>query len=436
MKRAIITIIVLLLSVGIVSAQEDTPEPQPEPNYEQLQAEIDTLRDQVDDALRESEDANQRASYTLDFMDVGLGLLGAVGLLVTGGAAFASWVGFQRAIEQREELRKQLDEARKSQSEFNTVVNRINTMKTDIDAQMNNLNSFRAEIESQINQQINRINDAQSLTQLAQLQIGLGNIDAAIKALTQACDLDPENNINHYFLGDAYIRQGEITQGIEHLEKARREPFSLLPADASYAYALRRLGDREQNDKKREYYYADSLRIFLKLHDLAPNLLDASGESVFGAVAGIYNKRQESEDAIIWYKHVYSVTPHNSYPLNNLGLLSWSIGNIDEAKGYFREAVEKAAQKIRITPSDYWAWFDLVTANVALEQEKTQLYADLKRVFNLNPGAESLAKFQRGLEKLALKNPPADVRDVLNRVQTEVSRVYQNAQQATPTYKI
>ena len=434
MNRAIIIVIVLMICVGIASAQDDAPDPQPTPDNAELQAEIESLRDDLQDAINQAEDASERASATLDFMDVGLGLLGAVGLLVTGGAAFASWVGFQRAIEQREELRKQLAEARESQSTFNNVVNQINAMKADIDLHMNNLNTFSTEIEGKINQQINRINDAQSLTQLAQLQISLGNIDAALKALTQACELDPENRINHYFLGDAYIRQGAITKGIEHLEQARSEPFSLLPADASYAYALRRLGDQEDDDKKREYYYADSLRIFLKLHDLAPNLLDASGESVFGAVAGIYSKRQESQDAIIWYKHVYSVTPHNSYPLNNLGLLTWSIGNTEEAKTYFRESVEKAEQKIRITPSDYWAWFDKITGNVALGQDKTLLFADLKRLFNLNPGAESLGKFQRGLEKLGQHNPPTDLREVLNRVRTEESRVRQ--EKSAPTYKI
>lgn len=422
--------ICLSLIVGTVNAQNDPPPPEPNPEVEQLQAEVDSLRQELAIAVAEAEDANSRADSILNTIDVMIAFIGGIGVLVTIVGAITAVIGLNRAREEGKQLQAQLDEARQSQATFDNTVAKVNDMKVEIEDSTKTLDDLRQDIQDEMNSQINRINNALSRSQFAQLQIGLGNMDAALDALKEACELDPDNRVNQYFLGDVYVRQGDIETGMAHLSKARSQPYTLLSADASYAYAMRRMGDSTDNRREQEKCYTKALDIFLELHDLAPNLLDVSGESVFGAVAGIYNKKEQYDEAIVWYRHVNSVTPHNSYPLNNLGLLHWAMGRYDEARHYFRESHENALQKIRITPSDYWAWFDYITAEVALEKDRAQIQADLQRVFKLKSGADPLQKFHRGLERLKTDNPPANLREILNLVQTELNKVQSEQQQS------
>ena len=95
-------------------------------------------------------------------------------------------------------------------------------------------------------------------------QFAEGNLDAAAELFQQAAMLEPENSEGHLGLGKVRVRQENLKDGLEHIEKA----ISLSPTDPAGHYVrgftLRAL---EHNVEAAEAY-----ELFLKL---MPNALDA-----------------------------------------------------------------------------------------------------------------------------------------------------------------
>jgi tetratricopeptide (TPR) repeat protein len=314
-------------------------------------------------------------------------------------------------LDEVSDVRKLLLEVENTQKETERLRSEVGLNLAELRLSRDELNADLKRVDDHIS----NVYKAGGLSQLGQRQIALGNYPSAVSVFRSVCDLDPENPIYQYFLGDLLMRQGHIEQGIQHLRVARQDNYKYPSADASYAYALRLRGDQEPNEIQRERLYYESGQIFLGVYEIDAQLVDISGESVFGALAGLFRRQGRYEDALRWYEHCRRVTPHNSYPVNNLALMNFQLGNHAEAQRYFKRALEIASEKLAARSSDYWARFDMITARTASGAPFETILHDLENL--LEVPTIPLQKLIFGLDQLrGAKNPPPEVIAVIDRV--------------------
>jgi len=432
-KVTIIFIIVILVGVGTASAQTDTPTPTPSAPAQ------DITEDEAQDILREAQDANARSRDAIDTVNNMLSLIQGVGTIaslvggfVTIALTIAAVLGFRNTARNQEEIRNQFKEFRELQERVSKLLDDTRREQDKVTANIAKLEHLQQSVETRflqmqglderVNEKITTLEEtttirlentdartenvstAIALTQLAQQQIAINNLKAAAQTLERAAERDEENSVIQYFLGDVYVRLGEVDKSLDFLKKSMEEQQDYPDAEASYAYALRLQGDRagEAGDKlKQSRFYDEAQDIFLKLYNQFPELLDLSGESVYGALASIYRRIDDIPKAIEWYKRVREITPLNSYPVNNLALMYYLDGQTDKSKPYFRQSLEIANRTVSLSPSNYWRWFDLITAKIALEADTQEnILSDLDRVFELDPGEDPLSKLLDGLVEL------------------------------------
>jgi len=295
----------------------------------------------------------------------------------------------------------------------------LQTMQTQLDGGM-----------KRVTDHADKSAQALGLVQLAQQQLHRGDVAGAMAHLEQASQLDPDNRALHYVTGDASVRQGDLTGGAEHLRQAGAGNGDYPSADVLYAYALRLQGDAAKNPAEREQLYNQAGAIFLKALEKNPYLLDANGESVFGALGSLYRRQQRIPQAIAFYQQAQKVTPHNSYPVNNLAILEWLQGNRDKAAQYFQQSLDLATRQLTVSPADYWAWFDRITAEIALGKAPEDVSQHLDTALNVAHDPDALRKFLDGLQELAqLPNPPAHLNTVITRLKQAINTSRNGAQQ-------
>lgn len=419
------------------------------------------------DLLQRAEDALDAADRTLNTINLTLGIIQVLGVILAVMGGLAAFAGFQRNREERNKLQAELqsardtnakigqvfdeklgelrdanreltdefnarmDEARRALGEVQKTREKLEKLDSDSAKILGDIQRIERGIEKQRDdfsteittalEKVRQGTEALVLSQFAQRQINLGNLRPAVEYLEKACQLDPQNTILQYFLGDLLVRQGKLAEGIACLQRARasRDPS----ADASYAYAIRQQGDKISDPIQRERMYSEAADIFLNVYASDPFLIDISGESVFGALAGLYRRQGRLDKAIEWYEHTRRVSPQNSYPVNNLAVLYFRQGNKTEADKFFRRARELAEEKLTIRSSDYWARFDLMTARLALGDSFESIKPHLDMVFEQVSSADPLKKFLGGLLDLSkAPQPPKAITAVINTVETEIAR--------------
>jgi tetratricopeptide (TPR) repeat protein len=390
----------------------------------------------ADDVLAEVRRLEDRATSALTTLDRLLGVIQLIGAALAILAGIAAIVGYRNTEQQRSELREELSDARATINNTTAALADIQKFRDETRKNLFEMDTLRSQITTslyemriQIRQDLdstsrrsNAATQALAMAQLAQQQIAIGNLVSAAATLETACKIDPENRVIQYFLGDVCVRLGRAEDGIVHLKEAMNGN-DFPSASVSYAYALRVQGDNEQDSTLREMRYAEAMAIFLREFKRHPELLDISGESAYGALAGLYRRQGRLDKAIEIYKHAHQMTPHNSYPVNNLALLSYLHGNREEAIEYFKKSLEIARRKLLTEPSEYWTWFDLVTAEIALEADREQVARELEAAIELAPGIEPLEKLLLGIQELvSVPNGPSYDEQVMLRLREEIER--------------
>ncbi|MCC7446482.1 MAG: tetratricopeptide repeat protein [Anaerolineae bacterium] len=337
-----------------------------------------------------------------------------------------------------ETLRKEIDAASQDmrtriEQELETAtanIGELELLQVRIDQSLQTMQTQLDDGMKRVTDHADKSAQAIGLVQLAQQQLHRGDVAGAIAHLEQASQLDPGNRALHYVTGDASVRQGDLTGGTEHLRQAGAGSGDYPSADVLYAYALRLQGDAAKNPAEREQLYNQAGAIFLKALEKNPHLLDASGESVFGALGSLYRRQQRLPQAVAFYQQAQKVTPHNSYPVNNLAILEWLQGNRDKAAQYFQQSLDLATRKLTVSPADYWAWFDRITAEIALGKAPEDVSQHLDTVLNVARDPDALHKFLDGLQELAqLPNPPASLNPVITRLKQVINAARNGAQQ-------
>lgn len=237
---------------------------------------------------------------------------------------------------------------------------------------------------------------AATLLQIGVQQVNVHNLSAAQQTLEEAHVLDPHNRAVNYYLGETYSQLGDPDRAIPLL-RASAEEFP--QAEAALGYALRLQAGRQSDQFRRNELYAQAERHFLRALERDPQARDINGASFYATLGGLYRRQGRLEDAIRAYERAAHVTPHSSYPLNNLAMLYLMQGNLNQAEVAFRKSLRIAARVVDGDPFDHWARFDLITAQVALgdykaAEEQIELLAESP------PSAGALESFLSGLEAL------------------------------------
>jgi tetratricopeptide (TPR) repeat protein len=413
MKQIALVVFVALLLIGAIPvAAQDGPSPTIPPPVSDPTPDAELILREARIAALDAERAASSADRILAFIESAGSLLTLATVLIAVGGVIATGLGL-RSVGRLGELSARSDD----------LLNRIEAVEKTVSAELSSLDEKRQALErleqdissvtqrlddrisdvlQQIAEKIERKLQALAMGQLGAQQIVRNNLEEALDNFTDAVQLDPDNRVLRYFLGDLCVRRERLEEGIEHLKAAGAGQGVLIGADVSYAYALRLQGDQyPEGSGEREQLYHQSGLLFEQAYARKPDLLDITGESAYGALAGLYLRQGRYDMALKYYEAAREVTPQNSYPLNNLGLVHYWHGDRGRALAHFRDVLQIALDKLAIKRSDLYAWFDRITAEVALgEVPEETLIEHANMMLGLRPGPTDMAKFISGLNRL------------------------------------
>ncbi|MCC6615038.1 MAG: hypothetical protein IT320_16290 [Anaerolineae bacterium] len=317
----------------------------------------------------------------------------ALGIAVAVVAGIVTLVGFADNREEKQRLNADHERLATELKEARELYGKVSTLVTQLEP---------------LPQRSAQAIQALSLAQVAQQQIQLKNLTEAVLRLEAAHRLDPENAVILYFLGDVCVRSGQKLKGLDYLKQVMSTEDPFPSAKASYAYALRLIGDDyyEQGDEEQgKKYYQEAEKLYRHLYIDNPELLDIFGESVYGALGGLYRRWGDVDNALLYYERALKTTPRSSYLLNNIAALEF-CRNRPVGEERFKDALSYANEKLRIDNTDYWSIFDRTTAQIALGSAFDDIRKDLADAFKLTAADTSaVKKFQSGLNELLCANP-------------------------------
>jgi tetratricopeptide (TPR) repeat protein len=258
---------------------------------------------------------------------------------------------------------------------------------------------------------------------LGEQQMEARNPIAALRTFGDAFRLDPNNRATNYFLGELYLQQRDLKLAMEHLERALAGDDDYPPAEGALGAALRLQADKETDPNRKNLLYAQAEQRLLKALAADSFIRDPYGESYYGALGGLYRRQNRVDDAIRAFQEAEKLTPQNSYPINNLAMLYTMKGIPDRARHMFERAIAISSRSLDGNPFDYWARFDLITAQVGLDQlDKANEHLRIVMDQLKEPGPYE--SFMRGL--LTLREspvPPPRIGEFIHTVQQHIDKL-------------
>ncbi|PJF35767.1 MAG: hypothetical protein CUN49_08915 [Candidatus Thermofonsia Clade 1 bacterium] len=323
----------------------------------------------AEEALQRADEIAQASDRALETVSRMLSFLETVGAIFGFILALATTVGvgFFFYIQRR---------ANKALNEAEQLRNQAETTLSDIRSQ--------GELAAR----------AAMLLQVGAQQIRAHNNNAAFQALSEAHKIDPNNPAVNYYLGELYSERRDLDRAVELLQASAKD---FPPAEAALGFALSLKARDEQDSNKRNRLYAQAEQHFLSALERDPEARDINGASFYGVLGGMYRRQGRLDDAIRAYSQAAKVTPHSSYPLNNLAMLYLMQEKHNEAQETFKRSKTIASRAVDGDPFDYWARFDLITAHVALG-EYSDAQKQLDFLLDSPPQSNVLKSFMSGLE--------------------------------------
>jgi tetratricopeptide (TPR) repeat protein len=216
-------------------------------------------------------------------------------------------------------------------------------------------------------------NLALALLGLGEKQYRARDYRGAIDSYQRARELAPKNPVILYRLGYIHVHTDEVEIAEQYLNEALQIDPELAHAQAALGYAHRRIAEKMPEGPAREIKMSEAALELQRALKVAPKLVDEDGESWWGSLGGLYRRRNQIDDAIRAYERAAEVTPFSSYPFSNLALLHMQKENKRDAMmANFRQVELLARDEIRAELDDYWAYADLLTAQLALYKEDSK----------------------------------------------------------------
>lgn len=273
--------------------------------------------------------------------------------------------------------------------------------RKELDKAYTELKELRTGLDAeteQVRTQADRSIRALALMQLGEQQLERRNIRGSIQMYKQAFELDPNNRATNYFLGELYIQNKQLMEGIDHLQRALADNYDFAPAEAALGYALRLQAEQSNDQVEKDQLYADAEVRFIKALNLDYAALDINGESVQAGLGALYKRQGRMDKAIARYEEARKVTPEKSYPVGNLANLYFMQGKTDKANEAFQQSLRMSKMTLENNPQDYWARLDRMTAYIALEdydKAKEDLDIILQQVNTPSPLETNINELRR-----------------------------------------
>ncbi|HVO44254.1 MAG TPA: tetratricopeptide repeat protein [Aggregatilineales bacterium] len=399
---------IFMVAAAPVRAQQPAPQTTPTLSPDQI--------------LTEAEAASSAAAQSMNSVNLVLSFIQVGGLALTLLAGLAAIFGLVSTAQYREKMDAEIkalsanlaDETRKLAAERDQALAELRESREQLAAQRTQL----ADQMLQIRDRMNNSNRALALMQLGEQQLEFRNIQGALKLYKQAYDLDSDNPAINYFLGELYLHSDAIEQGRFHLDRATSQGNDYAPIEAAYGFALRLQGEREPDEPRRQWLFAQAEAQFRKALLIDDNVLNLLRESVYAWLGGFYKRQKSYAKAIEAYEHAHRVTPQSSYPVINLGNLYYAEGRVDLARAYYRQSEINATQKLERNPADYWAMLNRIVARLGLDRYDDAV-ADLHDLLSNQPDLNvPLAKIMGDLERMKHSpQPPPAIDRVIEELQ-------------------
>ena len=220
----------------------------------------------------------------------------------------------------------------------------------------------------QIRQQADRAIRALALMQLGEQQLTRHNDRGALQMYEQAYRLDPDNGAVSYFLGELYVKNRQLEQGIDYLQRSLVSDADYAPAEAALGLALRMQADRSPDATARAITYAKAEERLLRALSIDPTALDINGEPVQAGLGALYKRQGRLDQAISAYEQAHQLAPQRTYAIINLAILYFRQGAVDKSRPYFEQVLTMSGTALEANPQDYWARLDRLTAALALDR--------------------------------------------------------------------
>lgn len=309
------------------------------------------------------EEMLERAEAAVDLAFNLLGIFEAISVVITvaGGALVA--FGFGRLISAENNLTAAREEVEQE------IVEIRQNFAADLEQRKQEFDRLKAQITAIVEEQRQETTNATLATALlsfGERQYRAADYVGAINTYQRAVELDANNPVSFYKLGYVYIQQGELDSAEENLKKSLAIDEDFPPALTSLGYVYRRMGEKMEEGVEREQFFNRAERYMLDGLKISPKLIDEDGESWWGSLGGLYRRRGQIAQAIYAYEQACAVTPHSSYPFGNLANLYGKENNIDGMLRMYRRVEKLAFAEVQAEVDNYWGYFDLLTAQLAL----------------------------------------------------------------------
>ncbi len=343
------------------------------------EAEFDTAAQILAAAREVQEDARQATTAA----EIILSFLEGASVLVVLALGAAAIYGFRNAQETRKELKDEMTAISTERSELREMRKLINDRVNDVEtSQQDAQNKLREDIEADKVRIGNEVDELRLTTMdllEAHQHLRSEHHQQAYDAAQRVLDRDPDNPEALYISGwlkMQYVKDTGLDEGIEELERAKELAPDRLAISAALGVLVRRkASEAEEGTPERRALFNEAQGL---LHDaLGTNdeLLDLSGESLYGPIAGLYRDEGHIESAIKSYEEAVRVTPGSAYPRGNLAGLylqryrqNGDQQTLDDALKHFRRTLQLAETRLVLSPDDHFLLMDIAMAQMILAQ--------------------------------------------------------------------
>ena len=193
----------------------------------------------------------------------------------------------------------------------------------------------------------------------ARMQMGVTyleqrNLPAAMRELTRAAELDPENPEIDMTLGLAYQSRGDLGKAEEYMRKAIRKKPDYAEAHNNLGFVLSLQGRSEE--AIREYEKA------------VANVLYPTPEYAYYNMGKEYVRLKDLGKAEVMYRRAIALNPSFVDAYRGLAL-------VQAEKGQWEESARTLERLVEVAPSNPNGWLDLGRLYVRMDRPKRALEA-------------------------------------------------------------
>jgi len=193
----------------------------------------------------------------------------------------------------------------------------------------------------------------------ARMQMGVTyleqrNLPSAMRELTHAAELDPDNSEIAMTLGLAYQQRGDLEKSEEYLRRAIRLDPDNAPAHNNLGNILSLQG--KGDEAIREYEKAVS------------NILYPTPEFGYYNMGREYARRKELSKAVLMYRRAIAMSPSfvDAYR---------ELARVQFLQGEEKESIRTLERLVEVAPSSARGWIDLGSMYLRVDRKKEALEA-------------------------------------------------------------